>query len=518
MDPDNIQLKWDEPVIHGIEYWKDGWPEEKNKPEDNNEKENIIVNSTANNDKGKQDGGNEDVSDDKKKYRMVIYKNFGDTIPRGGVVEVFACIVAMDKNGVESVDPALTRQINIFSHVGTFKIDEEPELSDQYKKAYVQVGTETPAAQTEGIVSFMFTGEGGTYTNRMTFKLGEVRILFYQENLALPAGYKEHEPVQFTLEGFDPDKVRIEVETSEGSSYEAEYVPSENAPGTYFAILTDTDKSRQEAGTVAESMLYVTARQGETVLTEGLKLLRVNEGLNISLSALNCYRVLTEKAQGKTVEQLTKDDLVPATTTARAILILYNEEEHTIDQLPILPEFKLEPVDTDPVVKQRVDELGIEAKLTAVEEGSAEVTFFCTKAYLEPPCCFRIRVKASCTYEEKYYECEKEVLMRSQPVRSFQSAEAESIGAKDDKEIERRLNTMLSIIAHNDWEDELTGEVMIARLLLDNYEWCYGYDPLLSYQVLDNFNKFHEEQQKKYLIEQAQAHREPHSSRNLNWP
>ncbi len=146
MDPDNIKLEWQEPVIHGIEYWKDGRPEEKNKPEDNNGKEDIIVNSTANNEKGKQDGGiipdnivngwktakdvlgviggiaggtaavlgltgggNEDVSDDRKKYRMVIYKNFGDTIPRGGVVEVFACIVAMDKNGVESVDLALTR-------------------------------------------------------------------------------------------------------------------------------------------------------------------------------------------------------------------------------------------------------------------------------------------------------------------------------------------------------------------------------------------------------------------------
>ena len=513
-----------------------GWVTETEDDEDDT-KIDLVIDSDADKDPGLQDGGSiptgivegwKKVKDalgaaggvaaaisaivlgltDNKKYRMVIYKDFGDVIRHGEEVFVYACIVERDDKGNEQVNLELTRQINIFSTDGALNVYEAGALAGEYKAAQVSIAPNAPKDIDVGIVNFKFTGKGGSFTNRMKFKLEEPRIIFYQENLALPAGYEGHEPLPFTVKGFNLDNVKIKVETTEGSSFEAELAPCENIPGTYFAVITDVDRSRQEAGTVANSTLYVTAEDGKYSITESLPLLRVNEGLNVALPALNCYRTPLDSAAGKSVEQLTKDDFVPATSTARVILVLYNEEEHTIDQLPVLPQFELVPVDTDPVVQQRVNELGIEAKLTKVEKGYSEVTFFCTKAYLEPPCRFRIKLKASYTFEGKTYNCEKEVLMRSQPVRLFQSAEEESQGAAADKEVERKLNWMLTLISRNNWESELTGEVMIARLLLDNYEWTYGYDALLTYQVLDNFYRVMYSHHKQHLIEQYQANKE----------
>lgn len=511
------------------------------------EKKNVVVDSDASKNPGEQDGGaveNEIVegtdtakdavgtvggiavgtaavliaagsggdtgSDRKKHYRMKIYKEFGDSIPPDEERFVYAAIVESVNNGPERVNLGLTSQIRIFCPDETFDVREAPGLSGDYKGAAVNVSQYISANISEGIISFMFSGAGGTYTNQMKFRIAQKRIIFYQENLALPAGYEDHAELPFTLEGFDPEKVDVRLETSEYSSYEAELVPSENAPGTYFAMITDVDKSRQDAGSVTESNLYVNVTDLVTgkVYTEGIPLLRVNEGLNFSLPALNCYRTPLESAIGKRVEQLTKNDFVPATSTARVILVLFNEEEHKIEQLPVMPEFKLEPIEEEPVVKQRVEELGIEAKLTKVEKGYAEMTFFCTKAYLEPPCRFRIKVTASCTFEGKTYKCEKEVLMRSQPVRLHQSQAEESLSASDDKEVERKLDMMLRIIARNNWEDELAGEMLIARLLLDYYDWNYGYDALLVYQVMDNFYRVLEEKNRKYRIEQAAALRE----------
>ena len=505
--------------------------------EDDDKKVDIVVDSDAEEDPGDQDGGfipagivegwkvAKDIvgaaggiaaatalialglSAKSTKYRMVIYKDFGDTIHRGEEVFVYACIMERDEKGNEKVNYDLTRQINIFSHDGSFDVYEQGPLAGDYKAARVSISGDVTNRE-EGIVSFRFTGKGGTYTNRMKFKIEEPMIIFYQDNLALPSCYEKHEPLPFTLKGFNLDKVKIKVETSYGSSYEAELAPSENVPGTYFAVLTDVDKSRQEAGTVSTSYLIVTADDGKSTRTESIKLLRVNDGLNVALPALNCYRANLPSAAGKRVDQLTKEDFVIATSTAKVILILYNEETHTIDQLPVLPEFELVPVDTDPVVKQRVDELGIEAKLTKVEKGYAEVTFFCTKTYLEPPCRFRIKLKARCTYEGKVYTCEKEVLMRSQPVRIFKTSEEEAAGAATDKEVQRKLLMMLKIISDHNWESELSGPVMIARLLLDYYEWTYGYDALLTYEVLDSFYNFLDEKNRIYYFEQAQAHRE----------
>jgi len=510
--------------------------EAETEPEEDDKKIDIVVDSDADANPGDQDGGfipagivegwktAKDVAgaaggvaaatalialgltDKKKKYRMAIYKDFGDTVHRGEKVYVYACIMERDEQGNEKVNHELTRQINIFSEDGVFDIYEQDELAGEYKGARVLLGRNENNRE-EGVVSFKFTGKGGTYTNRMKFKIDEPAIVFYQDNIALPAGYEKHEPLPFTLKGFNPDKVKIKVETTKGSSYEAELAPSD-IPGTYFAVLTDVDRSRQEAGTVATSFLCVTAEEGGRTCTQSVKLLRVNEGINVALPALNCFRAPLQSAAGKTVEQLTKEDFAPATTTAKVILVLFNEEEHTIDQMPVMPEFEYIPVDPDPVVKQRVDELGLEAKLTKVEPGYSEITFFCTKAYLEPPCRFRIKLKARATYEGKVYTCEKEVLMRSQPVRLFRSSAEESAAAAADKEVARKLNTMLNIISHNNWEDELTGEILIARLLLDYYDWFYGYDALLTYQVLDNFYQFLENKNRSYLIDQYKALRE----------
>ena len=89
---------------------------------------------------------------------MVIYKHIGDTIHRGEEVFVYACIMERDEKGNEKVNYDLTRQINIFSHDGTFDVYEQGPLAGDYKAARVSISGDVTNRE-EGIVSFRFTGK-----------------------------------------------------------------------------------------------------------------------------------------------------------------------------------------------------------------------------------------------------------------------------------------------------------------------------------------------------------------------
>ncbi len=95
------------------------------------------------------------LTDKKKKYRMAIYKDFGDTVHRGEKVYVYACIMERDEQGNEKVNHELTRQINIFSEDGVFDIYEQDELAGEYKGARVLLGRNENNRE-EGVVSFKF--------------------------------------------------------------------------------------------------------------------------------------------------------------------------------------------------------------------------------------------------------------------------------------------------------------------------------------------------------------------------
>ncbi|MBR3342331.1 MAG: hypothetical protein IKG30_12090 [Clostridiales bacterium] len=498
-----------------------GNDEKETEPEEDDDKKvHIVVDSDADKEPGDQDGGfipsgivegwkvAKDVvgvaggaaaavaaialglAAKSTKYRMVIYKDFGDTLRRGEEVLVYACILERDDKGNERVNHELTSQIRIFSHDGTFNVNEQGALAGDYKGAKVYVRRDIPSSQKEGIVSFKFTGKGGTFTNRMKFKLEmEPEIIFYQENMALVAKDEKGAAIGFTVKGLDPKKTKIDLKIT-GSSYAYSYVPAvteqnEPIPGTYFAVLGDINEAEGEPGTYSVHTLKVTAYDDLDSAVGEIDIYRVTLGLNIGADTLNCYRVLKKEAAGKDVDDLTDSDFDISYTKVPVMVLKVDEQAHEMYYTPVDADIQIEPIDSDDqLMKERLDSLGIEYRLINLENSIAEYAFYCSKGWLEPPLRPKVRLKGRAVIDEngknEEYICEKEVVLLSQPKRQFITAS----DIEKDKEIEDWLINMTYLCYEVDGlMNILDSELMRIDVIRDGYDEHFGYDPILILQL-----------------------------------
>ena len=452
------------------------------------------------------------AAEDKKKkkekpkstYRLAINKNFGNTIRmQGSPVYVYARIIEVTPEGHEMTRADLSEKIQIYAGSAGINV-EDAGMADGYRaaKAFAPRSEES-----ECIIAFRFNYEGNSYTNNVRFFLEEPGVIFYQENLAWPAKSDKRAEVPFTIFGFDPNISHVNIRMSEGSPYDAQLVPSENDPETFWAVLTDICDKDQEAGTVAESFLIVTVSDNEVTIEEQFLVSRVGLGLTFAMPALNCYRVPKKSAEGKKLEDLTVNDFEAATTIARTMLILFDEEQQRVVQLPANPKFELVPILNDDISQERIDALGLKTKLMKVEEGYSEVVFYCEKGWLEPPVRFRMNVKATWDFGEaenrKTYTCEKQVLMRSQPLKKYKNEDARTKEYKNSDLITEKLYRMTALIVRNNWFDELGELYTLAWLMMKYFNDNYGYDEIQVAQVLGTFNKFlgYRQEKLEYIAE-----------------
>ncbi|MHB8129553.1 MAG: hypothetical protein ACYDEX_11195 [Mobilitalea sp.] len=122
-----------------------------------------------------------------KSYKMYISKNFGDAIryDKPGV-PVYARMVEISKEGTEIDRFDLTQQVEIFSGSSVIKV-RDSAVSGNYIGAFVEAESVANAKNPEeGVVSFKFTGEGGTFQNNVKFRLvGEPYIKFDEQGDSL---------------------------------------------------------------------------------------------------------------------------------------------------------------------------------------------------------------------------------------------------------------------------------------------------------------------------------------------
>lgn len=106
--------------------------------------------------------------DEKKRYEMRVFKEFGDTIYAGKTVTLSARIVEISASGVERTVPELTQQIIISSNdmqvSGTF-------LLGQYQSAKVTAPSNEERPPSTAVVSFHLAAPGGSFTQHMRFKI-----------------------------------------------------------------------------------------------------------------------------------------------------------------------------------------------------------------------------------------------------------------------------------------------------------------------------------------------------------
>ena len=162
--------------------------------------------------------GSEGNGDNNKgsSYKMYIYKDFGDAIRYDKPeVVVYARMAEITPDGTEIQRMDLTGQITIFSNDRQIKVGT-PTMAGSYIGATVWAesfkGQENP---NQGVISFCFNGEGGSFQNNVNFRLiGDPIIRIPQPNLYILAGsgetfYLNYELIDFVKEETAQVQVKI---------------------------------------------------------------------------------------------------------------------------------------------------------------------------------------------------------------------------------------------------------------------------------------------------------------------
>lgn len=239
-------------------------------------------------------------------YKMYIQKDFGDCIKYdSGQQQVNARMAEVKPDGTEVDRPDLTASIDIFSGGG---IEVEGcAMVGNYKGALISCSSSAADKPTQGVVSFKFTGEGGTFQNNVTFRLvGEPYFIYNAETARSPeidfiygAGGKfdlqvaacdfMNPPDEITVNVYDED-IGAEVEKLDEYNFIVHFVNNTAVPSekqikeTSFAPLI-TAKNVKET---AEDKVRI------NLLPEGLTLRKVSNSYMVDERfRVICYAELT---------------------------------------------------------------------------------------------------------------------------------------------------------------------------------------------------------------------------------
>ncbi|MCR5092603.1 MAG: hypothetical protein K6B72_01315, partial [Lachnospiraceae bacterium] len=139
--------------------------------------------------KGKKDPEEEEEKDPVT-YKMIIYKDFGDTLRPGDTKMVYARIEQYKPiQEAKSFRDDLTAQIQCDSPDGVMTVEDAGISTNGCDWKVAKVTVPEGCSYPQGAVSFILPGAGGTYIRHVIFKIENPAIIFGQENLGLPANH-----------------------------------------------------------------------------------------------------------------------------------------------------------------------------------------------------------------------------------------------------------------------------------------------------------------------------------------
>lgn len=135
----------------------------------------------AGGDTSSSDGGSKDGEEEEEKstYKMYVYKEFGNKIEFDKPAVTVYARMAEIKNGAEIDRSDLTQRIDIYSKTSCLKVSGQTAAGNYIGALVCAEGTVGVDNPKEGVISFRFSGEGGTFQNNMRFILtGEPYLSF----------------------------------------------------------------------------------------------------------------------------------------------------------------------------------------------------------------------------------------------------------------------------------------------------------------------------------------------------
>ena len=449
----------------------------------------------------------------KSSFKMIVYKDFGDTLFPGDRRTVSAQIVEIE-NGVQKPNPYLTANIRISA--GNDAAEVQPiGMQGQWQSANVTLKGDTTLDN--AVVSFTFSGAGGTFTENVVFQTDQPVIVFGQENLGVPANKNEEFRVPFGVCGMS-DNARVTCAfkmlgvadagnkelKNQGSALSVKIVPDKEHPRVYEAVVNETASSEYPAGTTEAYQLTVIAEDGAPgspgyrKITQDFPVFRIHLGLVllVSTQSVGCYLQLRPERVG--VEHPKASDYEYCVTEGSLLLLDYDKESQTILRIapvPKLPDAKTgDPGSTKVYAKKLladryahkseatkdhqtlVDKLGIVAFPTAdiFNTGGRKIKICSTKGGLDAPTRMNAEIEITVEHNGKKYSAKREVLLRSQPFIDFNKVDSYAFN-KRQNEIKDSLERIREKIFDRYMANLYSLHDLIDRML-DGYDKRFGFD------------------------------------------
>ncbi|MBR6202914.1 MAG: hypothetical protein IKQ62_07910 [Bacteroidaceae bacterium] len=445
--------------------------------------------------KPKEEEGGEDPKHPDPR-EMHIYKAFGNTLMAGDAPrQVFAKIVRKPKKGGEMTDVAMTSLIQITPGDQYMQVKDGGMYHD-WRTAWIEApDTDTPPD--EGIVVFRMGNEGGSYTNRLHFKVDAGEVLFGQDNLTLPAHYEKEVRLPFVVLGMDDSQKDIEASILDSAgnptkNYDLQVEWNEKEQ-LYYAIIHDCVLDETKDKGVPGKYLSYTLRikgqhKGGKPIEGNLPIFRYYMGLIFDAKDVKCfieeYKPMNHFSDRFVATQNDGKQYVPAETKTHMRLYDYDEEKHKILVIcPVPCEFSIKAQDEGK--QEMVDKLAIQLDVkggagTISEDKNSQGTFAllrCCRAVLDAPNRIGAIIKVGVMHKGEKVTCEQAVRLCSQPVRQFDDNRSWNLAVKEDERITERLNHIESEIYRHHLVNNLFPLLKYINMVRDGYHPDYGYDP-----------------------------------------
>ena len=559
-----------------------------NKPKDKKQKEK------------KEEKPEEEEERDPVEYKMIVYKEFGDTLKVGETQWVYARIEEYKPiQNIKRTRDDLTAQITCYSDDGQLIVEDAGNVVNGCAWRAAKVTVPESVTKNEVDVTFKFTGAGGEYIRHVMFKVARPLIIFNQENLGLPANRLKNalpDPenkdgllgdqeinLPFLLYGMTPEETRISFEFKfdyttdvngkciEGPLDKKSPIPYEltllkdaekNKKGVYEINIKETADYEMPAGTTEGFRLTIIAecgqegKEGYVKIEQPFPIFRIHLGIVFVLEtdSIPCYmqvkpdrvkkslkKVTTtprtavlsgagdpapgvamatgvdvtaahefvetngaakvemmEEMQDEDEGTVTAKDIEPVYGEGSIVIFMYRKKDLSIVRAPAYVEYpegqvghplkltmkKLEndrwcrTGDKEESHQKLIDDLGIVVQNTnkLTSSGAQVLRFVATKSALDAPQRFTCEMEFQVKYADKTYTIKHDdVLLRSQPFRTYKDEYELNAFMKNDEHIEERLVYIQSQI--RDYALYHLGSVynLIDRMV-EGYDVRFGYD------------------------------------------
>ena len=473
----------------------------------------VLAKRLKKNKKGKNDkdpdGGNDKDKKKKKKaqsqYRMVFYKEFGDTLRVGDKPKmVGARIEEITADGQVINRPDLTKTIRVREGENISIL--ETGYNGKYRVARIQVpDPQTVAIPHSGSVIFTFQGPGGTVNNHLKFKIEDLKkITFVQDHVTFVAGKRTTETLWFYVEGLsDRVSVTADLENDKGESFSVTK-PRPDKEGSYSVDIIDTLSPKEIEGKmpgyVDNCYLVVKASEevndGQREVKEKLPLHRFYEGVRMHIGHLKAYPVVKgSEGINATDVEITDEKQEAAIAHTRLEITLFAEDREkklvgtpnpetlnlSFEDVPESVEWycgrKEEPI-TDPVHR-----LGFQVQFYAVDDRSIG-NGFCARTYIYevvpsaimlPPNRCKAKIKCVATYQGRTFKAEQTSMVIPQPVRMAATAQEVDRMVQEDNRIREHLERMRNKLLSVPQAPEFAPLIWKITLLMSSFDERFGF-------------------------------------------